>query len=180
MAKDGNSLSYGFGSNSDPHQPDPKRPIEFLLIPSTNKWLESLVNKSLRPFKWNSGPIKIPFDNQVLIIRPTRDRLTGERSGFSWNADIEIENGGILLRDEKDRLPLAPVEGYQEFVRLSSERGSPEWSGGMSDGRLIFRTSQGLYGKIKIDFFVKGYDEDDELQGRVTIFLNHTGERYLD
>lgn len=177
LAQDGNSLSYSFGSSSDPHRPDPKRPVEFLLIPSANKRLEPLVDEVLR-FKWNSGPIKVIFGNEVLIIRPTRDRLAGERSGFAWNVNYEVKDGEILLKDKRDRLPLAPLGGYQKFVDIGSTRNSPNWVGGVSDRILIFKTSQGLYGKIKIDFY--SARDDDRVGGFVSIFQNPTGGRYLD
>lgn len=179
LAGGGNSMSYSFGSSSDPHRPDPIRPVEYLVIPLANKALEPIFNEMLH-FRWNSESIKVPFGNygEVLIVRPTRDRAVGERSGFTWNVEFEVKEGGILLKDKADRLPLAPTDGYQKSVSIGSKRGAEKWGGGVSDRYLIFRTSKGLYGICNINFYTEG--DDDEGRGRVSIILNPNGDRYLE
>lgn len=178
LAQDGNSLSYSFGSSSDPHRPDPNRPVEFMVISLANKPLERLSRKVLQ-IKWNSEPIEVPFGvGEILLIKSSRDKKVGEKSGFTWNIEIGVKNGGILFKDKADRLPLAPTDGYQEFVKFGSERSNLKWTGGMTDARLIFKTSQGLYGKIKLNLYVT--EDDGQNTGSVIFYLNPTGGRFLN
>lgn len=182
FATAGYALSFRFGITSDPHIPDPNQPVPFLMVPAEMKFTD-IVRPDIPGvvLHWNSAPIEVPLGKtgEVLILRPTRDMATGERIGFAWKVDIGIRNGELLMREMKDIIPLAPVEGYQRQVVVGYERDAPKWGGGLSDRRFIFKTHGGNYGGFSLSLYPGREDgRSGALVQRVS--LNPGGERSLD
>ena len=182
FATAGYSQSFGFGITTDPHIPDPNQPVPFLMVPAEMKFTD-IVRPDIPGvvLHWNSAPIEVPLGKtgEVLILRPTRDMATGEKRGFAWKVEIEIRNGELLMREMKDIIPLAPVEGYQRQVVVGYERNAPKWGGGLSDRRFIFKTRGGNYGGFNLSLYP---DREDGRSGALVqrVSLNPGGERSLD
>jgi hypothetical protein len=179
----GYKFDFGYGSNSDPHRPDSNHPVPFLMVPAEMRFTD-IVRANIWPsaaFHWNSAPVEVPLGEtgELLIFRPTRDKATGEKRGYAWKVEIEIKNGEILMREKKDLIPLAPLEGYQKQVVIGHERDAWRWGGALSDRQFIFRTDDGHYGRFNLS--LDSNREDGRPAALVKrVAFNPSGERSLD
>lgn len=182
FATAGYALSFRFGITSDPHIPDPNQPVPFLMVPAEMKFTD-IVRPHIPSvvLHWNSAPVEVPLGGtgEVLILRLTRDMAAGERKGFAWKVEIEIRNGELLMREKKDLIPLAPVEGYQKQFVIGYDRDAPNWGGGSRDLRFIFKTHGGNYGRLSLSLYP---DREDGRNGALvqSVSINPGGERSLD
>jgi hypothetical protein len=174
--------SFSLRGSSAPHRPDPKNPVPFLMVPAEMKFTD-IVRAHIPDvvFHWNAEPIEVPLGKtgEVLVFKPERDRAAGERTGYAWKVEIEIKNGEILMREKKDLIPLAPLEGYQKQVVIGHERDARRWGGALSDRQFICRTDDGHYGRFNLS--LDSNREDGQPAALVNrVAFNPSGERSLD
>lgn len=172
----GGSKSFSFGDNSDPHIPDPKKPVIFLMI-KDNLPKNQFSEEQEIHLIWNGEPnrIKLIGQDSMLIVTATRDRNSGQIDGFSWSMDISIAGGKVFELAAGAAL-LAPVDGYVENIRFGFQANEAGWQAG-GDKNVVFKTKDGNYGIVCINFYTNREDGRKSLYVKSTI--NLSGHRNL-
>lgn len=172
----GGNSSFGFGDTPDPHIPDPKSPVILLMVRDDlpKNLLSEIEGIHLN---WNGEPnhIKLNDRDTQLNVIATRDRQPGQISGFTWNLDMSVAGGQIFELPTGAAL-LAPVDGYVEHIGFGFQANQAKWRAG-GDKDFVFKTKDGNYGLLKINFHVNR--ENDEKSISVKSSINLSGHRNL-
>ena len=171
-----NLNSFGYRGTPDLHDPDLKKPVDFLLISNDVPKTKKLYDKDLT-FSWNQGPVEIPIPRVGKItIVPKRDWMLGQLENFDWQVEI-LMDGAELIEIEIGQAKIAPKDGYQKSFKYGSKKEDLQW-GGAVRRHYAFRTNSGLYGFI--DLMLRANREDGNQSTSVEVRLNESGSRSLD
>lgn len=151
------SMAYQYHNLSVTFVPDQSNPEVFHLY--KEKGAEPMVYLEIRgpipvdgtpsEFELNRG--KIVASGGDLQIRMVRDPIEINRSlrknYYGWRIRIAIRGGGI--QERKDHFGFeAPGGGYSDSLEFGQAASDPNWTRRW-EGEFYFRTSNGLYGRIK-------------------------------
>ena len=168
--------SFGYRGTPDLHSPDPKTPVEFLVVSNDSPGTQ-VAGRYQMKFAWNQGPVDFLIPNVgKLTILPTRKREAGQIRNFDWHAVVSME-GADLAKMDKGQAKIAPEDGYRKSFEYGAEQGNKTWGSAIHE-RYAFKTTGGLYGVINLDLVVRW--EDGEQQGSLEVRINESGSRNLD
>jgi hypothetical protein len=105
--------SYGYGSNSEPHQPDQKNPERFVMI--ENGGTRSVKKEIPLRFDWD-GKIKeieipLPGRNETMILTPEIGGQKQDARYSNWSIKIQMKDAQLITGKSGDAR-LAPIDGY--------------------------------------------------------------------
>ena len=168
---DKSARSFGYGSNSDPHQPDESVPVRFVMTKDGST--KSLKTEIPLKFDWDGLPKKIelalPGGPESLILTPTRSVTKPGERGYDWNLKIQIEGAQISLGDA-NQTSIAPSDGYNSMLELSQTAGE-QW-GSSAEALIYARTSSSSFIQLRMSI-----DSDPRVNntGWISLSFNPAG-----
>jgi hypothetical protein len=169
--------SYGYGSNSNPHQPDRLKPETFVMRRDGG-------NRSIRKyipltFDWD-GKIKeisIPLSgrNEVMFLTP---EIIGQKSNsrdYNWRIKIQIKNA-LVVSGKMGDARIAPIDGYFPEIKLENDI-EGQW-GSEANALLYIKTADNQFGEV----IFSAYSDRDatEPTGSLSIRWNPDGGRVFE
>lgn len=139
--------SYGYGSNSKPHQPDRLKPEKFVMIrDGGNRSIKKYIPLA---FDWD-GKIKeisIPLSgrNEVMILTP---EIIGKKPNpreYDWRIKIQIKNA-VVVTGKMGDARLAPIDGYLPEIKLENDI-EGQW-GSEANALLYVKTADNQFGEV--------------------------------
>lgn len=172
-----NYASYGFGGLAEPHIPNSKTPVVYLLVKEEVPRAKYFGEQSIRPV-WGSGTehVKIGDGNIEILISATRNRKPDQNRGFEWILNISMDGGKLLEIDSATSL--APLDGYVNNLSFGFKSNDVPWKAGFNNKRIAFKTKEGQYGRLDADFYANR--EDDKVALYIETRVNLSGKRNLD
>lgn len=161
------------------HQPDPDKPVEFMLIKDDLPKAEKVYDKRLK-VPWHAGPVIIDLGQEVGKLRVASARQgfnpANRRISFEWSADVHAEGFEITPLPDPGAW-IAPVDGYEDRHLYKFSRNMSAWVSRVDD-RYAIRTSAGNYGLMELSVYGDG--DERGMSTSVTIYLNRSGVRNID
>lgn len=144
--------SYGYGSKSEPYQPDEFKPERFLMVAETTQASVKL-NVPLK-FNWDGLPKEFEigpkeFSNKIILI-PTREPLKSDERIHNWKLMIKSKDGQLILGKTGDA-PLAPVSGYKDSIIIQRDIDG-QW-GSKADALIYLKADSGKYAEFRISAY---------------------------
>jgi hypothetical protein len=169
--------SYGYGSNSEPHQPDQKNPERFVMI--ENGGTRSVRKEIPLRFDWD-GKIKeiaipLPGRNETMILVP---EIVGQKQNLrysNWSIKIQMKNAQLITGKSGDAR-LAPIDGYLPEINLRSDTDG-QW-GIKANVLLYIKTTDGRFGEIMFSAYSDRGGSDPT--GSLSIRWNPHGGRVFE
>lgn len=163
------------------HVPDPKSPIEYILISETLPMAEKVYDMRLK-FKWNLGEVVVDLGPEVgrVVLDPSRSGMNPQnrRQHFDWAVAVRTEGFAVIpLYEAWHRLRLAPITGYQQYFDFKYPKGTEKWASRISRNFAI-RTSDGKFGLCRLA--ISGNGNDGGMCGAIEVYLNRSGFRNID
>jgi hypothetical protein len=165
--------TFGYAGYPEPHHPDPARSVEFLMVPKDAPKPKTVFDRIIK-FDWNGAEARFQLgENAGTLVLSAKRRVVKPHRfhpTYEWSVDMRLEGGG--LRPCESRTVLAPKDGYAKSLHFGSAdgRNNSRW--------FVFRTDDGLYGKINLDIS-PDRDKTSPCQAMLEVSLNETGARNL-
>ncbi len=160
------------------HQPDPSKPVVFILIRNDIPKAIKVYDQQLK-LAWNTVPVTLDLGPKIgyLVLSPTRRRDDGHQvRGYDWSVDIQ-SNGFVIAPFRAEDLPVAPTDGYSAKYHYGALRADKPWVGSIRK-LYVVRTQGDLYGKLELS--VDSDSDDNGVTGNVTVYLNEAGTKNID
>ena len=183
LAKDGyhevnrTVKSYGYGSNSNPHQPDRLKPEKFVMIrDGGNRSIKKYIPLA---FDWD-GKIKeisIPLSGrtEVIILTPEIIGQKPNSRDYNWRIKIQIKNA-VVVTGKMGDARLAPIDGYLPEIKLESDI-EGQW-GSEANALLYIKTADNQFGEVIFSAYSdRGATEPT---GSLSIRWNQDGGRVFE
>lgn len=170
--------SYGYGSKSEPYQPDENKPERFLMVAEATQASFKL-NVPLR-FDWDGLPKEFEigpneFSSKIILI-PTREPLSSDKRRYNWKIMMKSKDGQLILGENGDA-PMAPVSGYADSIVLQTDVNGQR--GNVADALIYLKTKAGKHAELKINAY-SDRGVEDSITGRIHIRWNSDGGRVFE
>lgn len=170
--------SYGYGSKSEPYQPDEVNPERFLMVVETTQASVKL-NIPLK-FNWDGLPKEFEIGPKEflckIILIPTREPLKSDDRIHSWKLVIKSKDGQLILGKNGDA-PLAPVSGYEDDIIL--QRDIDGQRGSKADALIYLKVDSGKYAEFRISAY-SDRGLEDSAAGYIDVRWNPDGGRVFE
>lgn len=169
--------SYGYGSNSEPHQPEQKKPERFVMIKDGGT--RSVKKEIPLRFDWD-GRIKeiaipLPMRNETMTLTP---KIGGEKPNArypDWSIKIQMK-GAQLITGKIGDARLAPIDGYLSEVDFKNDTDG-QW-GSNAIFLLYVKTDDNQFGEIMFSAYSDRGVSDPT--GSLSIRWNPDGGRVFE
>ncbi len=170
--------SYGYGSKSEPYQPDEVKPERFLMVAETTPPSVKL-NVPLK-FNWDGSPKEFEIGSKELsskiILIPTCDPLKPGERIHNWKLVLKSKDGQLILGKNGDA-PLAPDSGYADSIVLQTDINGQR--GNAADALIYLKTNAGKYAELRINAY-SDRGVEDSITGRIHARWNPDGGRVFE
>lgn len=151
--------SYGYGSKSEPYQPNESKPERFLMVKDATRASIKL-NVPLK-FNWDGLPKEFEighkgFSNKIILI-PTCELSKSDGRDYNWKLVIKAQNSQLIL-GKNGAAPLAPDSGYTDTIVLQNDIEGQR--GSKADALLYLKTDSGKYAEFRISANTRSQIQD--------------------
>lgn len=148
----GTVRSYGYGSTSEPHQPNQLKPEKYVMIMDGRA--RSVKKQIPLRFDWD-GKIKeisipLPERSEVMILAPEVKGQKSNGQDHDWSIVIQMKNAQ-LLTGKLGGARLAPIDGYLPEITLKNDREGQR--GIEADALIYFKTEDNRFGEIRFSAY---------------------------
>jgi hypothetical protein len=194
-----NSYFYGnYYSENERHSPDPNSPV-ILTLWEKRGGME--LNQLMRPYRFNinrnyqekviytvnlkshqqysgyneNGDIVVELFNKEILNETVKKTSTSYRR-YYWSVKITMLDQGGFFESKEPFMFLAPESGYQEFIKLDSEK-ITAYSKDEKSLNYYFKDKDNNYGSFNLSVDISGGLSSVEID---QIIINPIGVRYLE